>query len=81
MDPQATWDQLLSAYAEGDWDRIEELALALSEWLRNGGFPPTVLGKSGLGAEFEQALAQAGCDFCLNALNSRWATAGRGDAG
>lgn len=80
MDPQATWDQLLSAYAEGDWDRIEELALALSEWLRKGGFPPTVLGQTGLGAEFDQALTQAGCDFCLDALNTRWAPEAKGAA-
>ncbi|MFO0966119.1 MAG: hypothetical protein U0793_11125 [Gemmataceae bacterium] len=79
MDPQETWDQLLTAYAEGDWDRIEELATALSEWLRKGGFPPTVLGQPGLGAEFEQALAQAGCDFCLETLNARWASTSTGD--
>ena len=24
MDPQAAWDQLLAAYAAGDWDQIEE---------------------------------------------------------
>ena len=26
MDPQATWEQLLAAYAAGDWDLIEERA-------------------------------------------------------
>ena len=73
MDPQATWDQLLCAYAEGDWDLIEELALALSAWLSKGGFPPTVLGQHGLGPDFERALAQAGCNFALEILRSRWA--------
>ena len=72
MDPQAAWDQLLAAYAEGDWDRIEELALALKEWLRKGGFPPTVIGDPAIGEEFERALAQAGCDFALGVVNGRW---------
>ena len=72
MDPQATWDQLLSAYAEGDYDRSEELALALSEWLRKGGFPPTVLGHAELGPDFDRALAQAGSDFILEVLRTRW---------
>jgi hypothetical protein len=75
MDPQAAWDQLLCAYAEGDWDRIEELARALSDWLSTGGFPPTVLGVAALGAEFERALAQAGCDFILDAVQSQWSVA------
>ena len=34
MDPQATWEQLLCAYSEGDWDRIEELATALLSDIR-----------------------------------------------
>ena len=40
MDPQANWDQLLEAYAEGDWKRVEELAEALLNWLDRNGFPP-----------------------------------------
>ena len=75
MDPQAAWDQLLCAYAEGDWDRTEELALALSEWLRKGGFPPTVLGQEALGPEFDRALANAGCDFILEVFRTRWTAA------
>jgi len=39
MDPQATWDQLLAAYAAGDWDVIEERATDLIAWLDRGGFP------------------------------------------
>ena len=74
MDPQASWDQLLSAYAEGNWDRTEELALALSDWLNKGGFPPTVLGQDALGPEFDRALARAGCDFILDVLSARWTT-------
>ena len=33
MDPEAKWDQLLTAYAEGDWGQIEETANALLRWL------------------------------------------------
>ena len=43
MDPQATWDQLLAAYAAGDWDILEERATDLIAWLDRGGFPPTIL--------------------------------------
>ena len=73
MDPQTTWEELLSAYAEGDYDRLEELALALGDWLKKGGFPPTVLGHPGLGLDFERALAQAGCDFAFEVVSNSWA--------
>ena len=43
MDPQAAWDQLLAAYAAGDWDVIEERATDLLAWLDRGGFPPTII--------------------------------------
>ena len=43
MDPQATWDQLLAAYAAGDWDLIEERATDLLAWLDRGGFPPMII--------------------------------------
>ena len=72
MDPQAAWDRLLAAYAEGDWDSLEELAVALGNWLQMGGFPPVVLGHPGLGLEFEKALATAGCKFVLATLRTRW---------
>jgi hypothetical protein len=40
MDPQAVWDQMLTARDEKDWDTAETLAEALFEWLDKGGFPP-----------------------------------------
>jgi hypothetical protein len=76
MDPQAAWDELLCAYAEGDFDRIEELAAALSEWLRKGGFPPTVLGHPDVGEDFERAFALAGCKAALEMVGSRWSPVG-----
>src|SRR3989442_1598497 len=71
MDPQATWDQLLCAYAEGDWDAIEERATELLEWLDRGGFPPKVLSKD-VGADrvarSETPDAQAGRCLCAGAF-------------
>jgi hypothetical protein len=72
MDPQATWDQLLCAYAEGDWDIIEERTTDLLAWLDRGGFPPTVLGNPGLDPEWEWALARAGCLHALETLQAQW---------
>jgi hypothetical protein len=74
MDPQAAWDQLLAAYAEGDWDTIEERATDLIAWLDRGGFSPTVLGNPDLGPEWERALARAGCLHALEIVQSGWRT-------
>ena len=72
MDPQATWEQLLAAYAAGDWDRIEEHAHELLHWLGRGGFPPQVLKHPDLGADFNRALAHAGCLFALETMHGEW---------
>jgi hypothetical protein len=72
MDPQAAWDQLLAAYAEGDWDTIEECATDLLAWLDRGGFPPKVVNRPDLSAEWHEAMARAGCSVALDALHSRW---------
>lgn len=72
MDPQATWDQLLCAYREGDWDTIEERATDLIEWLDRGGFPPKVLANPGLGPDWDRALARAGCELALETLFAQW---------
>ena len=47
MNPQATWDRLLAAYAAGDWDAIEQNATSLKEWLDRGGqfLPPPLMGE------------------------------------
>lgn len=74
MDPQATWDQLLCAYAEGDWDAIEECATDLLAWLDRGGFPPRVLSNQKLGPEWDRALARAGCLHALECVQSEWRT-------
>lgn len=71
MDPQATWEQLLCAYAQGDWDMIEERATELIDWLDRGGFPPKVLNRD-LGADWDRSLARAGCLFALETVQGEW---------
>ena len=72
MDPQATWDQLLAAYAAGDWDVIEERATDLIAWLDRGGFPPKVLNQSELGEEGNRILTRTACLFALDAVQGAW---------
>ena len=72
MDPQATWEQLLTSYTAGDWDLIEERATDLLAWLDRGGFPPTVLPRGELGEDGNRVLARAGCLFALDAVQGAW---------
>lgn len=70
MNPQTTWDQLLAAYAAGNWNQIDALSTALLDWLDRGGFPPAV--SQNLDNEWNHALARAGCQFALDAVRTRW---------
>jgi hypothetical protein len=63
MDPQASWDQLLEAYADGDWDRVQDLAEGLRHWLSRGGFPPRATTGSDLGQDWDREIALAACRF------------------
>lgn len=72
MNAQAAWDRLLSAYAEGDWDAIEEHATELIEWLDRGGEPPKVVMSNRLGPDWNRALARAGCQFALECVQDQW---------
>ena len=72
MDPQATWDQMLAAYAAGDWDLIEERATDLIGWLDRGGFPPKVLNRPELGPDWDRVLARAGCLLALETVQAEW---------
>lgn len=72
MDPQAAWDQLLAAYAAGDWDLIEERATDLLAWLDRDGFPPAILRLPGLDPDMNRTLARAGCAHVLSVLNDEW---------
>ncbi len=46
MDPDTTWELMLTAYGESNWCRAAEHAEAILAWLRNDGFAPTVVGSS-----------------------------------
>ena len=72
MDPQATWDQMLAAYAAGDWDLIEERATDLIGWLDRGGFPPKVLNRPELGPDWDRVLARACCLLALETVQAEW---------
>jgi hypothetical protein len=74
MDPQSTWDQLLAAFASGDWDLIEQRATDLIAWLDRGGFPPIVLPRSELGEDGNRVLTRAGCLFALETVQGAWRT-------
>ena len=63
MDPQAAWEQLLDAYADQDWDLVEELADGLIHWVERGGFPPRATTGSDLGQLWDKAIAVAACRF------------------
>ena len=67
-----SYQQLLAAYAAGDWDLIEERATGLLAWLDRGGFPPTVLPRGELGEDGNRVLARAGCLFALDAVQGAW---------
>lgn len=66
MDPQATWEELLKARQERDWDRAEELAENLLEWMKKRGFPPTTVGEATIGRTWHHAVAQFVCFMTLN---------------
>jgi hypothetical protein len=56
MDPDASWELMLTAYQESNWDEAVEHAEAILAWLRCGGFAPTVtvgLNKDGLLFDFD----------------------------
>jgi hypothetical protein len=61
MDPNQTWSDLSEAFGEEDWDRVDELASALAEWLDRGGFPPSVTGHKA----FDKLVAKNACNALL----------------
>jgi hypothetical protein len=62
MDPNATWNALLTAHNEQDLPRVEELAGALLDWLDRGGACPTLTG-----AATDLAVVRG---FCAHALET-----------
>ena len=63
MDPQVTWNQLLDAWVEAEWERVVFLADALLQWIENGGFPPETNANFRMGAEWNLAIVPGACKF------------------
>lgn len=68
MDPDQTVLMLLDALADEDWDQVEELSLALREWLDKGGFPPIIIGDPSLGDRWHRTVARLLCRLAANML-------------
>ena len=65
MDPQATWQQLLDAYAAQSWAEAREAAEDLLAWLRGGGFPPLTLTSRPMDDAWNRAIAETACRFVI----------------
>ena len=63
MDPQATWRDLLDAWIEHDWSRLQEAATDLLNWMDRGGFPPEMLSDRQMGALWNEPMIRAVCKF------------------
>lgn len=79
MDPQTAWDELLQASLDRDWDRMEELADALLNWLGMHSAPPLTVGDRQLGVQCHGAVAQFVCYMVQSKVrDSRRRSAQRG---
>lgn len=61
MDPQQTLIDMLDALNRNEYEEAIELAEALLEWLRKGGFPPIVVGEKSLDIVWHREIA---CLIC-----------------
>jgi hypothetical protein len=73
MDPQATWNELQSAYQARDWETTRELAQALLDWLDRDGFVPSVSVEQPLSPLAQRTVVENFCRMalaaCLNAAD------------
>jgi hypothetical protein len=63
MDPQATWDSLLDAWCQGEWQDVCELADAMLSWLDKDGFPPETRHPQRMGSDWNRVVVRAACEF------------------
>lgn len=61
MDPDVALKELLAAVGDRNWDRIDELADGLLQWLQRRGFPPTTVGPKTLGRAWHRTVATFVC--------------------
>ncbi len=69
MDPNVAWRELVEAYALEDWAQVDESAMALLNWLKQGGFPPQTIPGRTLDDKWNRAVATAACH---QALSDAW---------
>lgn len=69
MDPQQAWQDMLDALQSRQWDEAKELANALYEWIRKGGFPPTTVGEESLGKRWHKTIASFTCLAVANKVD------------
>lgn len=65
MDPQASWQLLLDAWSDGDWEEVVELASALLDWLDKQGFAPETSAPHQLGHDWNEVVVRAACSFAV----------------
>lgn len=61
MDPHQTWADMLSSLKRKQWGDAKELADALYDWIRKGGFPPVTIGDESLGKSWHRTIASFTC--------------------
>ena len=61
MDPDATLRDLLEAVRVRSWDRVDELAESLLQWVQNRGVPPSTIGPPQLGVEWHRTVTTMLC--------------------
>lgn len=69
MDPQAIWQTLVTAYAQGEYAEAREAAAILAHWLRRGGFPPQTVPDVELDDRWNSTVARTICDMLLGATS------------
>ena len=66
MDPQQTWQDMLEAVHQKQWDEARQLADDLHGWLRNKGFPPLTIGDRSFGKTWHVTIATFTCLAVIN---------------
>ena len=69
MDPHQTWSDMQDALQRKQWDDARELADALYEWIRKGGFPPVTIGDESLGKNWHKTIASFTCLAIANKVD------------
>jgi aspartate aminotransferase-like enzyme len=66
MDPDVTLRELLEAVQARAWDRVDELAEALLQWVEKRGFPPSTIGSPQLGVKWHRTVTTMVCHLAVS---------------